>query len=225
MIRAFLIFAGFLSITIALILIQPTAGLRAPGGDMETSNVTRSGSTLDNLTTATRGAAADASEDDPLSFGLMDTTPTAPVRTDNSVLASFTSTAAQQDQPQQHASAGLETMIVKALQQGQSQAYIDALVNDAAQRGKVEVPGELVTEDGRVDTGTLLSVLSGRTKPQVEGPQSGFYVVRTGDSLASIAYRFYGRTSYTDEIISANRTQLGQNGQLTVGQRLIMPAL
>lgn len=111
MIPAILIFGGFLGISIALVLIQPTAGPGAPSDDLFSADVTRSGSMLDGL------------------------------------------------------------------------------AETAAPQGK---GGSLAQPDG---------------------------------SLAFTAYRFHGRTSYTDEIYRANHDRLGSGGERSVGQPRAMPAL
>ena len=45
---------------------------------------------------------------------------------------------------------------MQALAEGQSNAYIDALLNTAAGRGEMSVPVALQTASGRLDTDTLL---------------------------------------------------------------------
>lgn len=218
MIRIVLISVGFVTITLALILIQPTAGLRDRGGPDTDIDVTR----------------ADISPE-PFASAPIETTVTQPDRAVTPTVEATAQPAAQPtpivvatpaaptpSAPSVRVDDALETLIVSALQQGQSDAYIDALVNNAAQQGTVTVPGELVTQDGRVDTQSLLSALS-VTAPPAEGPTAGFYVVKPGDSLNAIAYRFYGRTSDAEKIYRANRTVLDANPVLVVGLRLNMP--
>jgi nucleoid-associated protein YgaU len=113
----------------------------------------------------------------------------------------------------------LESMVLGALQQGQSEGYIDALVNDAAKEGKVEVPQGLVTAEGRVDTALLLSALSQPARPRVPNT----YTVATGDSLASIAYRFYGDFARQADILAANADTMQSTDRLRVGQVLNLP--
>jgi len=110
-------------------------------------------------------------------------------------------------------------MVLGALQQGQSETYIDALVNDAAQKGRVEVPQGLVTAEGRVDTALLLSALSQPARPRVPST----YTVATGDSLASIAYRFYGDLAKQSDIFAANSDSMQPTDRLRVGQVLNLP--
>lgn len=50
-------------------------------------------------------------------------------------------------------------ILVQAVAEGQTDAYIDALLNAAAARGAFEVPLALLTTNGRLDTETLLMAL------------------------------------------------------------------
>ncbi|MGL4319562.1 MAG: LysM peptidoglycan-binding domain-containing protein [Paracoccaceae bacterium] len=145
----------------------------------------------------------------------------------------------------------LESLVVEALRAGQPDDYIDALVNEAAGSGAISVPSALVTSDGRVDTAVLLSTLV--TKAQVasgaveavnpadviaggegvevrvvaqavgDSAQNQFYTVASGDSLGSIAQKFYGDAVYFPAIFDANRTLLASPDQLAIGQRLVIP--
>jgi nucleoid-associated protein YgaU len=145
----------------------------------------------------------------------------------------------------------LEGLVVEALRAGKPDAYIDALLNEAAGSGAITVPSALVTADGRVDTAVLLSTLV--TKAQVasgaaeqvdpadvvaggdgvevrvtasaigDSTSNQFYTVATGDSLGSIAQKFYGDAVYFPVIFEANRALLPSPDQLQVGQRLVVP--
>lgn len=145
----------------------------------------------------------------------------------------------------------LESLVVEALRAGQPDDYIDALINEAAGSGAISVPSALVTSDGRVDTAVLLSTLV--TKAQVasgaveavnpaeviaggegvevrvtasaigDSTQNQFYTVASGDSLGSIAQKFYGDAVYFPAIFEANRTFLSSPDELAIGQRLVIP--
>ncbi|WP_299770598.1 hypothetical protein [uncultured Tateyamaria sp.] len=67
------------------------------------------------------------------------------------VLIGFGYTPAQDDR--------LQALLVQALTEGQSNAYIDALLNTAAARGEFTLPRQLTTTAGRLDTETLLAAL------------------------------------------------------------------
>lgn len=156
--------------------------------------------------------------------------------------------------PQQAATpaTGLQSLVAQALKEGQSDAYIDALLNEAATAGEVSVPAMLVTSDGKVDTATLLASIvadaqsiSGGGAPEVPSVPSGdgtgvevrvvqtaaetkqyrFYTVGAGDSLGSIAIKFYGSVAHYPRIFDANRQILSSPDRIQAGQRLIIPDL
>lgn len=56
-----------------------------------------------------------------------------------------------------HAGDPLYDLLVRALAEGRTDAYIDALLNAAYTGGKIHPPAGLVTPDGGFDTGRLLS--------------------------------------------------------------------
>jgi nucleoid-associated protein YgaU len=205
MLRATLIAAGFVAITLALILIQP--GKPRPVADLPPlsgNDVTRTATDLSAL-----NPTAPAS--DPL-------VNSAALATQPALPAPALPTAPQIPAAMPVGPA-LESMVLGALQQGQSEGYIDALVNDAAKEGKVEVPQGLVTAEGRVDTALLLSALSQPARPRVPNT----YTVATGDSLASIAYRFYGDFARQADILAANADTMQATDRLRVGQVLNLP--
>ena len=203
MLRASLIAAAFLAVTIALVLMQPGKPRRMAAPEMPlTEEVTRSGPDLAEV-----GTPLDKPTD-PL------------VQSMQAAVDPGVSAQAPRPEPAApKAASGLEGMVIEALGQGQSESYIDALVNDAAQKGRVEVPSALVTPEGRVDTAVLLSALSQPARPRV--PPS--YTVATGDSLAAIAYRFYGDLNRQSDIIAVNPDTLGAGVRLTVGQVINLP--
>lgn len=143
----------------------------------------------------------------------------------------------------------LQDLVTRALRDGQSDAYIDTLLNEAARNGSITVPEMLVTADGRVDTHVLLaSIVAEATRaatgeaPAIpdglpDGPgvelrmvqradetlQYRFYTVQPGDSLGAIAVRFYGSADRYDVIYGANRTTLSSPDLIRAGQRLVIP--
>jgi nucleoid-associated protein YgaU len=170
----------------------------------------------------------------------MPTTAQDPLRSLTSgVIASLSGTPTQQAAPR-----SMEQLVVQALKQGQSDAYIDALLNEAASAGQIEVPGALRTNAGRVDTATLLADLvrksnpgaaSALPAPQGEGVEVrvvqragktqkyNFYTVQSGDSLGAIARKFYGDAALYSAIFRANRQILSSPDRVRVGQRLSIP--
>jgi nucleoid-associated protein YgaU len=143
----------------------------------------------------------------------------------------------------------LQKLIAKALMAGQSDAYIDALLNEAAGRGEIAVPRALVTAEGRVDTHVILSSIVAQATlavgqevpaPSVPGGdgvevrmvqradktvEHMFYTVNSGDSLGAIAVKFYGDISRYTTIYEANRGLLSSPDRLRVGQRLVIPTI
>jgi nucleoid-associated protein YgaU len=139
----------------------------------------------------------------------------------------------------------LQGIVTQALREGQSDAYIDALVNEAAGAGAVSVPAMLVTPEGRVDTAVLLATLVARSQeadlgegdaadPGAEadvaalpGPSAGdvSYTVQPGDSLGALALRFYGDAARYTVIFEANRRSLSAPDRIAVGQRLVIPRI
>ncbi|SHM68850.1 hypothetical protein SAMN05443432_11216 [Roseovarius litoreus] len=55
----------------------------------------------------------------------------------------------------------LYRMVAEAISQGQSDAYIDRLLNLAHQRGEITVPPGLIKPDGTVDTKTVIALFAG----------------------------------------------------------------
>ncbi len=222
MIRIALIVFGFVAITLTLILMQPSApGLKAgaPQSDLaDPQEVSRAETGYDPVMPA-QDSLAEASmgtDPDPVAQSLsalraapaVTPRPSATERPRPGLTDADTS-------PQT-----LEKLIITALREGQNENYIDALVNDAATKGDVEVPGTLMTADGRVDTATLLTVLS--KSPDAMRAGAKLYTVQPGDSLAAIAFRFYGTTENVDALTNANAEVLANNG-LVVGQELVIP--
>lgn len=154
-------------------------------------------------------------------------------------------TAPEAPQP----SSGLQAIVAQALREGKSDSYIDAIVNEAAGKGEISVPKALVTNDGRVDTATILAsivsqarVAAGQeVKPVIAGgdgvevrmvqkaggevEQFNFYTVASGDSLGAIAQRFYGDAGLYTQIYEANRAILGSPDRIRTGQRLVIPTI
>lgn len=143
----------------------------------------------------------------------------------------------------------LQVLVIQALRDGQTDAAIDAAVNEAALAGDVAVPDVMITSDGRVDTSVLLAsiiaearVAAGEARPPASSESVGgdgvevrvvqtveetqqyrFYTVSAGDSLGSIAIKFYGDASYYNVIFDANRAILSSPDRIRSGQRLVIP--
>ncbi|CUH77790.1 hypothetical protein TRM7557_01585 [Tritonibacter multivorans] len=65
---------------------------------------------------------------------------------------------AAQSAADEAAVSALYSMVVTAVSQGQSEGYIDQLVNDAYAKGEIAVPAGLIDGTGRVDTQSILSL-------------------------------------------------------------------
>src|SRR5258706_536392 len=61
------------------------------------------------------------------------------------------------------------------------------------------------------------------TEPVVESIKTRTHVVQKGDTLQSLALRYYGTRSNWERIYAANRTILPSKDQLKVGQQLAIP--
>lgn len=142
----------------------------------------------------------------------------------------------------------LQMLVAAALRDGKPDAYIDALVNEAAGRGDIRVPKALVTPEGKVDTAVLLAGLvqkatqatGAAATPEVAGgegvelrmvqkadgrvEQYQFYTVQPGDSLGAIAVKFYGDINRFMKVYEANRMILASPDLIRVGQRLVIPS-
>lgn len=139
----------------------------------------------------------------------------------------------------------LERLVSQAMREGQSDAYLDALLNEARNTGDIVIPQELITSDDRIDTATLLATLVQRSVATTGVPEQFKSVEKTvtatpepapvaagqshkvqpGDSLAAIAYRYYGQTYLYLAIFEANRDKLATPDQIKVGQTLTIPVL
>lgn len=56
-----------------------------------------------------------------------------------------------------------------------------------------------------------------------ESPRVRLYVVQKGDTLQSLALRYYGTRAGWEKIYQANRSGLPSKDQLKVGQQLVIP--
>ena len=63
------------------------------------------------------------------------------------------------------------------------------------------------------------------TTPTLTRDVGNTYVVRPGDSLASIAVKYYGSTDAVKDIFLCNKDGLSDPDQLRVGQTTFLPLL
>lgn len=158
-IKLLLIATAFLLVTIGLILLQPdnvpTSEPQVVEGPAPTAEpeaaVTRSDTSLLELQTVSASAAVSRQLRQPIRLTDADARHTDLRSLTAAVLTGFGHTPHQGDP--------LQALLVQALTEGQSNAYIDALLNTAAARGEFDLPHQLTTAAGRLDTETLLMAL------------------------------------------------------------------
>ncbi|MEM8655128.1 MAG: hypothetical protein AAGF36_10320 [Pseudomonadota bacterium] len=160
-IKLLLIATAFLLVTIGLILLQPD-GAQTPApqiADVQTEGpavepeaaVTRADASLLDLKAVSASEAVSRQLRQPIRLTDTDARHTDLRSLTTAVLTGFGHSPQQDDR--------LQTLLVQALTEGQSNAYIDALLNTAAARGEFDVPRQLTTTAGRLDTETLLMAL------------------------------------------------------------------
>ncbi len=152
-----------------------------------------------------------------------------------SVLQGINGTSEPAPQEQQ---TDLSSLIAQAMEEGQSDAYLEALIGEAVERGSIEVPEAMVSTEGEVDTETLLASLvsqslqgtdadqalvSEATNISGEQPEPRRHTVVSGDSLAGIARRYYGDATKFDTIYEANRDTIERPSLIRVGQVILIP--
>lgn len=141
--------------------------------------------------------------------------------------------------------ASLEQLVAQALAEGQTDVVIDRIVNEAVADGALEAPAMLRTAEGKVDTAVLLAsilaeaqgdefgqgdlsepsvAVDGGTLAMQVAEDDVLYTVRPGDSLGSLALRFYGDAGYYTSIFKANRQVMDGPESLKAGMRLLIPA-
>lgn len=154
----------------------------------------------------------------------------------NNILSNLTGAA-----PVQADTGDLQFLIEQAMQQGQSDDYLDALLSEAVDNGQVTVPDAMRTTTGAIDTKVLLASLVAKsgamgldspTHLEVEASSSRtslplakdeVYIVQPGDSLAAIAIAYYDRAQDYERIFEANRDRLSSPDRIKVGQELVIP--
>ena len=123
---------------------------------------------------------------------------------------------------------GLKELVSVALTQGMTGQEIDQLIVQAVDHGTLIIPDTLHTPNGQPDTMAMLATLVDATTPTTQTltcDVGNTYVVRQGDSLASIAVIFYGSSDAVNEIFWANKDRLSDPDQLRVGQTIFLPLM
>ena len=123
---------------------------------------------------------------------------------------------------------GLQELVSVALTQGMTGQEIDQLIVQAVDHGTLIIPDTLRTPNGQPDTLAMLATLVDATTPNtptLTRDVGNTYVVRPGDSLASIAVKYYGSTDAVNDIFWANKDRLSDPDQLRVGQTIFLPLM
>lgn len=156
-IRMLLIAVAFLFVTIGLLLIVPNETPSTPTQVAETpvavveAEVTRAEGSLLELETIPAAEAVSRQLRQPIRLTDSNANRNDLTKMTSAVLADFGYVSRQGDR--------LQSLLVQALSEGQSNAYIDALLNTAVARGEFTPPRQLLLRSGRLDTNTLLHAL------------------------------------------------------------------
>lgn len=222
MIRILITLAAFLTVTAALLFMQPSTS-SDPSDDV--TSVTRANADPLDLVRAT------ASETRPRARPATAASNTRPLETLSAEAIRALATSPRAEGPVL-LPGELRAQIIQAIGEGRDDAYIEALLRQAVEMGESDVPTALITKRGRLDTHAILeelerkdqsrTVLLGQADPAVT-TRPRTYTVEPGDSLAAIARKFYGRTEAFQEIFEANRALLGAPDNIRPGQLLTLP--
>lgn len=123
---------------------------------------------------------------------------------------------------------GLQELVSVALTQGMTGQEIDQLIVQAVDHGTLIIPDRLRSTSGQPNTLAMLATLvdaTTPTTPTLTRDVGNTYVVRPGDSLASIAVKYYGSTDAVNDIFWANKDRLSDPDQLRVGQTIFLPLM
>ena len=119
----------------------------------------------------------------------------------------------------------LQSQIVAALSQGQSDAYIDGLISKTSY-ASAQLPENADTSNGQENVVSLVQktmlVSAGATGQSAKIKK---HTVKRGESLATISIRYYGHKDGYAAIFKANKAKLASPDKIRVGQVLLIPAL
>ena len=212
MLRTLVIGTIFLSITIALLALQP-----APRSDRFVAPVLSEAPVAPVVEEITATRADTNLITAPVGIPAMPK-PVAPKPIVAQVIAPNTPTSIK----------GLQELVTVALTQGMTGQEIDQLIIQAVDHGTLIISDQMRTSDGRPDTMAMLATLVDTTTPVTPTLSRNIgntYVVRPGDSLASIAVKYYGSTDAVNNIFWANKDRLNDPDQLRVGQTIFLPLM
>ena len=119
----------------------------------------------------------------------------------------------------------LQELVSVALTQGMTGQEIDQLIVQAVDHGTLIIPDTLRIPKGQPETMAMLATLVDATTPTLTRDVGNTYVVRSGDSLALIALKYYGSTDAVNDIFWPNKDRLSDPDQLRVGQTIFLPLM
>ena len=120
---------------------------------------------------------------------------------------------------------GLQELVSVALTQGMTGQELDQLIVQAVDHGTLIIPDTLRIPKGQPDTMAMLTTLVDATTPTLTRDVGNTYVVRPDDSLASIAVKYYGSTAAVNDIFWTNKDRLSDPDLLRVGQTIFLPLM
>ena len=91
--------------------------------------------------------------------------------------------------------------------------------------GTLIIPDTLRIPKGQPETMAMLATLVDETTPTLTRDVGNTYVMRSGDSLALIAVKYYGSTDAVNDIFWHNKDRLSDPDQLRVGQTIFLPLM
>ena len=119
---------------------------------------------------------------------------------------------------------GLLDLISAALEQKMTGAQIDLLLDQAEASGAITVPSGWRTAEGKLDTAMLLATLANSAEI-ISFREGRTHEVRPNESLAGVAYYYYGDPSALEDIFWANRDKLKNPNSVSAGLTLYIPVL
>lgn len=193
MIRMILFAAGFVAITIALVILQPGAPLSGNDVMAPADPVTRANPALSPALSAQSAGSGDADD------------------------RSFAFVPAPAQNPAPSASASLDDQSLRKM----TWQTLSGLNHATGRESAPGQPGSLLHTIVRrsLDEGPQANVVA--AAPAAGG--QGVYVVQSGDSLVSIAERIYGDVNMTGPLFAANQATLTRPDDLREGQTLVLP--
>ena len=119
----------------------------------------------------------------------------------------------------------LQELVSVALTLGMTGQEIDQLIVQNVDHGTLIIPDTLRIPKGQPETMAMLATLVDATTPTLTRDVGNTYVMRSGDSLALIAVKYYGSTDAVNDIFWPNEDRLSDPDQFRVGQTIFLPLM